>query len=82
MISLDQLQTFLIYCTVFNLLVVSLWFSLFNFAHDSIYKLHLRWFQISVAQFDGLHYTGIMIYKISIYFFNIAPLISLWLMPH
>jgi hypothetical protein len=80
MLTIALLKTFLLYCTAFNLLVVSLWFLVFTFAHDSVYKLHQRWFQISVTQFDSLHYTGIMFYKIGIYFFNLAPLISLWLM--
>jgi hypothetical protein len=80
MITIDLLKTFLLYCLVFNLTVVTVWFLVFTFAHDSIYSLHQRWFQISVAQFDNLHYTGIMIYKIGIYFLNLAPLLSLWLM--
>lgn len=80
MITIALLKTFLLYCAVFNLLVVTLWFLIFTFAHDSVYKLHQRWFQIPVTQFDTLHYTGIMFYKIGIYFLNIAPLISLWLM--
>jgi hypothetical protein len=80
MITIALLKTFLLYCTVFNLLLVTLWFLVFTFAHDSVYKLHKLWFQISVAQFDNLHYTGIMIYKIGFYFLNLAPLISLWLM--
>ncbi len=80
MITIDLLKTFLLYCTVFNLLLVTLWFLVFTFAHDSVYKLHQHWFQMPVTQFDALHYTGIMIYKIGIYFLNLAPLISLWLM--
>ena len=80
MITINLLKTFLLYSLVFNLSVVTFWFLVFTFAHDSVYKLHLRWFQISVAQFDNLHYIGIMLYKIGIYFFNIAPLFSLWLM--
>jgi hypothetical protein len=80
MITIELLKTFLLYNLAFNVLVITIWFLAFTYKHDWIYGLHTRWFQIPVAQFDALHYAGIMIYKIGIYFLNVAPLIGLWLM--
>ena len=77
--TMESLKTFLLYCLAFNVSFVTLWFVAFRFAHDWIYNLHNRWFQISISQFDALVYAGIMVYKIGIYFFNVAPLVALWL---
>jgi hypothetical protein len=78
--NLELLETFLLYSLGFNCLVVTLWFLVFTFAHDWLYQLHSRWFQIPLTQFDGLHYAGMMMYKLCIYFFNVAPLVALWIM--
>jgi hypothetical protein len=82
MMTIELLKPFLLYNLVFNVSVVTLWFSVFTFKHDWLYSLHARWFQIPVSQFDTLHYTGIMIYKVGIYFLNLAPLVGLWLIPY
>ena len=74
----DVLKTFLLYNLAFNIAVVTLWFLVFTFKHDWLYGLHTRWFQITASQFDTLHYTGMMIYKIGIYFLNLAPVVGLW----
>lgn len=78
--TLELLKTLLLYSLGFNVLLVTFWCSVFIYAHDWMYSLHSRWFQITVNQFDALHYTGMMIYKIGIYFLNVAPLVALWLM--
>ena len=79
MMTIELLKTFLLYNLVFNISVVTLWFLLVTCTHDWTYNLITRWFQITTAQFDTLNYAGIMIYKIGIYFLNIAPLVGLWL---
>jgi hypothetical protein len=77
--TLELLKTLLLYCLIFNLALVSIWFLIFTYAHDWMFNLHSKWFQVTVPQFDGLHYAGMMFYKIATYFFNVAPLIALWL---
>lgn len=68
---------FLIWCTVINYAVLIIWFAAFRFAHDWLYRLHSRWFKISVETFDTIHYAGLAVYKIGILLFNLAPLIAL-----
>jgi len=53
----------LLWCTVINYGVLLVWFFAFMLAHDWIYQLHSRWFQLPVEQFEMLHYAGISIYK-------------------
>jgi hypothetical protein len=40
--------------------------------------LHGRWFRLSDAQFDALHYAGMSIYKIGLLLFNPVPFVVLW----
>ena len=67
----------LIWCTVINYALLFVWFGVFVFAHDWLYKMHSRWFGISVETFDTVHYAGIAVYKIAILIFNLVPLIAL-----
>ena len=38
--------------------VLIIWSAVFILAHDWVYRLHSRWFKISVETFDALHYAG------------------------
>lgn len=69
----------LIWCTLINYAMLLIWFGLFVFAHDWLYRLHSRWFKIQVETFDAINLAGISIYKIGIMLFNLAPLIALHL---
>jgi len=68
---------FLIWCTLANYVILILWFGVFVFAHEWLYRMHSRWFKIPVETFDTIHYAGISIYKIGIILFNLVPLIAL-----
>jgi hypothetical protein len=75
--SLDQLHDFLLWNLIINYAVLLLWFGVLTFAHDWVYRLHTRWFQLTPQSFDVLHYGGMAIYKIGILLFNLAPLLAL-----
>jgi len=66
----------LIFCTVINYAILFVWFGVFVFAHDWLYRMHSRWFKIPVETFDSIHYAGIAIYKIGIMLLNLVPLIA------
>ena len=59
--------------------VLLVWFGAFVYAHDGMYRLHTRWFKLSVETFDAIHYAGLATYKIGILLFNLVPLIALYL---
>jgi hypothetical protein len=69
----------LLWCLGINYGVLLVWFGVFVFAHDWMYRLHTRWFKLSVETFDALHYAGLSIYKIGIILLNLVPLIALYL---
>ena len=73
------LKEVLLWSTALNYGCLLLWFGLFRFAHDGLFRLHTRWFKLSPAGFDALTYGGIALYKIGILLFNLVPLVALTL---
>ena len=74
----DTLKEILLYSLAFNYSILLVWFGVFCFAHDWMYRLHSRWLSFSTQTFDTLHYAGMSVYKIGIILLNIAPLVALW----
>ncbi|MGZ4970473.1 MAG: DUF6868 family protein [Methylobacter sp.] len=77
--SPDAIKTLLLYSLAFNYAILIIWFGVFSLAHDSVYRLHSRWFSLSLETFDAIHYAGMALYKIGILLLNIAPLVAFWL---
>jgi len=75
--SVKEIHDFLLYSLVINYLILLIWFGFFVKAHDLIYRLHSRWFNISMQTFDTIHYSGLAIYKIGIILLNLVPLLAL-----
>ncbi len=44
-----------------------------------MYRMHTRWFRLSVETFDAIHYAGLAVYKIGIILLNLVPFIALCL---
>lgn len=56
-----------------NYVLLALWFFAFILFHDRIYNLHSKWFELSVSQFDLIHYAGMAMYKIGIFLLFLIP---------
>lgn len=80
--SAIELRTALLWCVGLNYLVLIVWFAAFVFAHDLMYRIHSRWFKLSVETFDALHYGGMAVYKVGILLFCLVPLAALLLAAH
>jgi hypothetical protein len=76
----DFLCRFLLWCMVFNYLVLCVWFLAFVLARHWMFNLHRRWFPMPDATFIAIHYSGMAVYKIGILLFNLAPLVALYFM--
>ena len=61
----EFLCRFLLYALGINYAILLLWFGVFVFARAWMRQLHGRWFSLSDASFDALHYGGMAIYKIA-----------------
>jgi len=79
-LTLQGLQSFLLWSTIINMVLLMCWFGMFWFAHDWIYRHHSRWFRLSTEQFDAIHYAVMAAYKVGILFLNVVPLIALTIM--
>jgi len=65
------------WCSLVNLGLLAVWFSIFICAHDWVHRFHSRWFKLSVETFDTAHYCFMGIFKIAILFLNIIPYLVL-----
>ena len=79
--TLETMTFVLGWTTVLNYLLLTLWFILFAVGRDKIYRLHSLWFTLSQEHFSQLHYFGMMLYKLAIFLFLLAPYISLKFVP-
>jgi len=75
----NELKEVLLWCVGINYAILILWFLVFLFAHDWLYRLHSRWFRLSVESFDTIMYAGLAVYKIAVIVFFAVPLIALYL---
>ena len=77
---MDTLQwsAFLLWCAAINYGMLLLSFGAFVLTHDAMYRLHRRWFDVSVTRFDELLYGLFGLYKLAIWFFLLIPGLVLW----
>jgi len=75
--TLEQLRSVLLWCTVINYALLLLWVLLMAVAHDGIHRLTAQWFRLSVERFDAINYAGIVLFKIGIFLFNLVPFVAL-----
>ncbi len=76
-LSIDIFRDMLGWCTVINFGLLLWWALFFMAAHDWTYRLHTRWFRLTVEQFDTIHYTGLAFFKVFILLFNLVPYLAL-----
>ena len=75
----NEIKHVLLWCVGLNYVILCVWFGVFVFAHDWMYRLHTRWFKLSVETFNAMHYAGLSVYKIGILLLNLVPLVALYL---
>ena len=77
MLTLEVLRKMLGWCSLINISLLYVWFCLLIFAHDWMYALHPKWFNLSKERFDAIHYAGMAIFKMSIILLNLTPYLAL-----
>ncbi|MGA9698209.1 DUF6868 family protein [Acinetobacter sp. ANC 3781] len=78
--NLDFWCRFLLSAVLINYIILMIWFLAIIFARDWIKQVHGKWFNLSDATFDAIHYGGMAVYKVGILLFNLVPLIALYFM--
>jgi len=80
--NINFIRHFFLWCTVINYIVLIIWFLVFIYAHDNLYRLHNKWFRLTPEQFDATHYAAMSVYKIGILLLNLIPFIVLFIIVH
>jgi hypothetical protein len=78
-VTTNDIKHVLLWCVGLNYAILLIWSGVFIFAHDWMYRMHTRWFKLSVETFDATHYAGLAVYKIGIILLNLVPFIALCL---
>lgn len=78
--TLNQLTTFFGWSTILNSIVLILWLVLILAGRSWVYKIHGKLFSLSDSQMNMIHFGGMALYKLMIYFFNLVPYIALRIM--
>lgn len=71
--SAQTLSAVLLWSALVHYGVLSVWFLAFRGAHDALYRLHRRWFALSVEHFDAIHYAAMSVYKIGVLLLCLVP---------
>jgi hypothetical protein len=75
--TIESAQAFLLWCVVINYGILLLWFLVFWFGHEWMFRLHSRWFHLAKERFDSIHYASMAAYKLGILLFNLTPYVAL-----
>ncbi len=75
--TLEIIRSALAWCAVINLGLLLWWFLFFTLAHDWTYRVHRKWFDLSVDHFDKIHYAAMALFKLGILLFNLVPYLAL-----
>jgi len=73
MMELELVRNVLGWCAIINLGLLLWWFLFLLLAHNWTYRLHSKWFELTLEQFNGIHYAGMLLFKMCIFFFNLVP---------
>ncbi len=74
--KLDVLMHLLLWSTIINYVIVILWWVVLLTPHQWLYNLCKRT-GVTESAFDSYNFMGIIIYKILIMTFNLAPLLAI-----
>ena len=69
----------LLWCTVINYAVLLIWFAALVFAGNFLFRLHSRWFGLTIEKFNLMMYGSMAVYKIGVLLLNLVPLIAIWI---
>jgi hypothetical protein len=65
------------WCAVINIALFLWWWLWFTLAHDFMFRIHTKWFDLSKERFDAVNYSGMAVFKIAIWVFNLTPYFAL-----
>jgi len=75
--TIESAQAFLLWCLVINYGILLLWFLVFWFGHDWMFRLHSRWFLFIEGTLRQHSLCIHAAYKLGILLLNLTPYVAL-----
>ncbi|GMW00405.1 MAG: hypothetical protein AMXMBFR84_15420 [Candidatus Hydrogenedentota bacterium] len=75
--TLETIRDALGWCIVFDVIFLFVWGCAFAFMHDWMYRMHVKWFKMSVETFDAIHYAGMALFKMGMILTALVPYLAL-----
>jgi hypothetical protein len=75
--EVQTLTTFLGWCTLINLVLMTVMFLICVLGANRVYRLHSRWFPLKRETFNAMLYGFLGLYKLLVFFFNVVPYVAL-----
>lgn len=75
--NIEIVRDFLLWCFVINFGLLLWWFLFLAFAHDFVYRMHTKWFKLSVEEFDAIHYKTMALFKLFVFTCNLVPYLAI-----
>ena len=72
-----MIRAFFAWCSVINIVLLTVWVLSFLIARGWMYRMHGKWFNIPEDKFDSIHYSGMAFFKLGIFLFNLVPYFAL-----
>ncbi len=77
--TIETLRNFLLWCTVINYGILLLWFVLIVGFRSPFNRLFGKLFALPEDHINALMFQGMTFYKLSVFIFNLVPLIALYI---
>jgi hypothetical protein len=75
--DIQTIQTFFMWCTILNAVLLVLTGMIFTFAGDWVYRVQSKWYPISRDAFNVVIYSFIGLFKLFFITFNLVPYVAL-----
>lgn len=76
-VTIEIIRNALGWAAMINYGILIIWFLFFVVSHDWMYRLHTRFFTLSVEKFDATHYSSMAFFKLTVIAFNLVPYLAL-----
>jgi hypothetical protein len=75
--TVETVRAVLGWASLINLGVLLFWFAFLMLAHDWVYRVQSKWFELSTERFDSIHYTLMGFYELLIFIVLLGPYLAL-----
>ena len=75
--DIQTVQTFFMWCTIIDAVLLVLTGMIFTFAGDWVYRVQSKWYPISRDAFNVVIYSFIGLFKLFFITFNLVPYVAL-----